>query len=178
MRLFVAVEFSEIGGYLVSLQEKLKETGVKMTFPKAFHITLKFLGEVDEKKVDNLKEVLKKVKFEPFKAKVKDIGVFPSETYIRVVWVGLEDGKHMAEIQKQVEDLMAKEGFKKEEREFVAHITIARIRVIKDENKKDFSEFVKNIKIKEKEVDIKNFKLIKSELTKTGAIYEDVEEFS
>jgi 2'-5' RNA ligase len=176
MRLFIAIDFDEIKDYLALLQETLKEADARMTFPESFHITLKFLGEVSDSKVEDIKEKLKRIKFKPFKAKTKELGVFPSENYIRVVWLGLEDGKHITKLQEQVESVL--KGFRKDDNPFTPHITLARIKFIDDNNKESFVKLIKSIKLENKEVEIKNFKLVKSALTTKGPVYEDVAVFS
>lgn len=173
MRIFIAIEFEEISDYLKHLQGKVPEA--KMTFPKQFHLTLKFLGEVADDKVGGIKEKLKAVKFEQFKLKLGKIGVFPNEKFIRVVWVGLEDGGNANKLQQQIENSL--EGMFEKDNRFHPHITLARIKFVEEEKKQEFVDAVKKIEVEQKEVEIKSFKLIKSTLTKQGPIYEDLEVF-
>ena len=103
MRTFIAIELPEtIKEYLKEIQKEL--TGIKASFVKDFHLTLKFLGEVSEDKIEKIEEKLKEVNFEPFKVTLSNTGVFPSESYIRVVWVGLEPEDKIIEIQKKVNE--------------------------------------------------------------------------
>jgi 2'-5' RNA ligase len=173
MRLFIAIEFEELSDYLKQLQQQIPEA--KATFPKQFHLTLKFLGEVDENKLEEIKKKLKQIPFSPFKLKLKDTGVFPSEKFIRVVWIGLEDGEQIKQLQQQIENSL-EEMFKKDDR-FHPHITLARIKFIENEKKEEFISKIKEIKIEPKEIEIKSFKLIKSTLTGEGPVYEDLEVF-
>ncbi len=174
MRLFIAIELEELADYFKQLQEKIPK--VKATFPKQFHLTLKFLGEVEESKAGKIKEILGKIDFSHFKMKLSNTGVFPNEKFIRVVWVGLEDGEKITGLQQNIEDSL--EGmFKKEKRGFSPHITLARIKFIEDDKKEGFVEAIKSIGIEQKEVEVKSFKLIKSTLTKEGPVYEDLEVF-
>jgi 2'-5' RNA ligase len=172
MRLFIAIEFEDAADYLKQIQEQLPDA--KATFPKQFHLTLKFLGEVEEDKVEEIKNKLSKVKFEPFAAKLGEIGVFPSESFIRVVWVGVEDGEKIIQLQQEIENTLTE--FKQDKR-FHPHITLARIKFIEEEKKKEFVEALKNIKVGQKESEIKNFKLIKSTLTPESPVYEDLAVF-
>jgi len=172
MRLFVAIDLDQ-ESYFQQIQEKIPET--KATYPKIFHLTLKFLGETD--KQQEIAQALEKIKFKTFKLKTTKIGIFPSENYIRVVWLGLEDNNELKKLQQDVEKLLEPFKFKKDH-VFHPHITLARIKFIKPAQKKDFIEKLKQIKIEEKEFQVKEFKLIKSELTREGPIYEDVKVFS
>jgi len=77
MRLFIAIDLDN-ESYFKEIQDKIGSNGSKINFTKTFHLTLKFLGEVDESQVPKLKELLQKVKFESFKIKTTKIGVFPN----------------------------------------------------------------------------------------------------
>ena len=173
MRLFIAIEFEGISGYFKQLQEKIPK--VKATFPKQFHLTLKFLGEVEEGNVAKIKDNLKKVDFSGFSMKLGGIGVFPNEKFIRVVWVGLENGKNIEELQQKIEDSLA--GMFKKDSRFHPHITLARVKFIEDYKKEEFVNAVKSIEVEPKEAEVKSFKLVKSTLTKGGPVYEDLEVF-
>jgi 2'-5' RNA ligase len=172
MRLFVAIDLDN-EDYFKQIQGQIPEA--KATYPKAFHLTLKFLGDTDKK--EEIIKTLEKVQFNSFRLTTKEIGVFPSESYIRVVWLGLEDNNDLKKLQEDIEKTLEGFNFKKDF-DFKAHITLARIKFIRQEDKKDFVEELKQIKFVEKEFDVKEFKLIKSELTRQGAIYEDVKVFS
>ena len=171
MRLFIAIELEEFADYFKELQQKIPK--VKATYPKQFHLTLKFLGDVPDNKLDELKEKIKQVKFEHFKLKLGTTGVFPNEKFIRVVWVGLEDGEKITNLQKQIE--FALEGMFKKDNKFHPHITLARIKFIENDKKEEFTSTIKSIEIEPKEANIEKFKLIKSTLTGEGPVYEDLE---
>ncbi|MBN2112181.1 RNA 2',3'-cyclic phosphodiesterase [Candidatus Woesearchaeota archaeon] len=171
MRLFIALELEELADYFKELQQKVPKA--KATYPKQFHLTLKFLGDVQDNKLAEIKEKLKQVKFEPFQLKLGKTGVFPSEKFIRVVWVGLEDGEKIKKLQEQIEKAL--EGIFEKDSRFHPHITLARIKFIEEDKKEEFIKSVKAIEIEPKETKIKNFKLIKSILTGEGPVYEDLE---
>lgn len=171
MRLFIAIEFNNIKEYLHELQSKIPKA--KAAFPKHFHLTLKFLGEIKEEKIPEIIERLKEIKFEHFKLRLGNIGVFPNEKMPKVVWVGLKDRTEITKLQKEIEEKL---GFlSKKDKRFHPHITIARIKHIED--KKIFIQHIKKIETKQKEIEITRFKLIKSTLTSKGPAYEDLEVF-
>ena len=97
MRLFIAIEVPEdVKGYLSAVQEKISNDVANKIRPvnkNQIHLTLKFLGEVQQDKAEKIKNELKKIAFSPFSVCLDKIGVFPSESYIRVVWVGLKPEK-------------------------------------------------------------------------------------
>ena len=134
------------------------------------HLTLKFLGNVDEKILIEVKRRLKEIKYKKFEAKISEIGVF-SPSYVKIVWVKLDNCYDLQRIiDEKLEDI-----FKKEER-FMGHITIARVKYIK--NKKYFLGELKKTEIPDGlKFKVKNFKLKKSELKPEGPIHKIIEEY-
>jgi len=170
MRLFVAISFNEFSDYFKKLQEQLPKA--KHTFPKEFHITLKFLGEADEKKAEKIKEKLSELKFNEFECEINGIGYF-SEKFLRTVFVNITDSGKIAELQKQI-DSKLKDFFEKE-KNFEAHITIARVKFV--ENKMDYIENLKKIKTEKSIKKVNSFELMKSTLTPEGPVYEVLGKF-
>ena len=177
MRLFIAIEIPEdVKEYMVKIQEKVDDTTAKIRLVKKnqIHLTLKFLGEVQPDKIEDIKKALKKITFNPFSACLDKIGVFPNESYIRVIWIGLEPEEPILELQKDIDENL-KKLFKKE-KDFKSHLTLARVKYIEDKN--NFINKLKTINIENKKIDINCFKLIKSTLTSEGPVYEESEIFS
>lgn len=173
MRLFIAINFNELRDYFAELQKQLPNNA-RLSLVRSFHLTLKFLGEVQPNKVDEIVGILKTIKFEPFSVFTDSIGIFPTENYIRVVWVGLKPEEKILELQKDIDESLKK--FFKKERDFKAHITLARVKF--PEDKKSFVEEVKKIKVNCKKIEVKDFRLVKSTLTAKSPIYEDLEVFN
>ncbi len=175
MRLFVAVELpKEIKDKLYDFQLKIKPF-VKAVFvhKKNLHLTLKFLGEVEEKRLDGIKNKLKNVNVRKFKVRIEGTGVFPNEKFIRIVWVGLGPEEKVIELQKKVDEELIE--FSEQETRFKAHLTLARVKHVK--NKKNLLDFLKNSNIGGEFV-VSEFSLIKSELTKDGPRYSVVETYA
>jgi RNA 2',3'-cyclic 3'-phosphodiesterase len=134
MRLFVAVNIpDELKEKIACLKEKLRLSGadVKWVKKENFHITLKFLGEVAEEKIEGICLALKKTAQGdgPFEILFKGLGAFPDKKRPRVVWLGIENGKErLANIFKNIDVELESMGFKKETREFASHITLGRAR--------------------------------------------------
>ena len=169
MRLFIAIDFNELKNYFIELQ-KLLPKDAKLSFTKSFHLTLKFLGEVQPNNVANIVNTLKRIRFNSFSVFLDSIGVFPSESYIRVVWVGLNPEDKMLDLKNKIDESL-NELFEKE-KSFKTHITLVRVKYLAD--KKYFLEQIKKIKVENKKVEINNFRLIKSTLTPKGPCYEDL----
>ncbi len=173
MRLFIAIEAPEtIKSHILEVQRRL--TGAKLTPAKNFHLTLKFLGEVTPAQTDEVKKRLEKIQFKPFTATLAGTGIFPSEQMIRVVWIGIDPREIICELQKQIDEAL--HGIFPKEKSFQPHITLARVKEVP--NKKQFAEQVKHLKIEPLSFEVKEFKLIESQLTSEGPIYKDVAVYS
>lgn len=173
IRAFIAIEFSdEVVKEIARVQEllgKVKFVG-KLTELENLHLTFKFLGEIDEDKLAKVRKALKKVEFSKMKLKLGKIGIFSGRENPRIVWIKLE-GKEIYDLEKKI-DLALNGMFKPEER-FMGHLTIARIKHVKD--KKEFLEHIDSIHVKPVVFECSKFKLKKSELKPIGPVYNDLE---
>jgi 2'-5' RNA ligase len=96
------------------------------------HLTLKFLGNVSAPRLAEVKSSLKQLTFPSFTAEIKGSGAFPNLRHMNVIWVGVNEGwSQVEQIYEQVEKLLSGLGFKRENRPFSPHITIARVRSIR-----------------------------------------------
>ncbi len=103
---------------------------LKIVPPENFHITMKFLGELNDKTAGILAESFSKIKFDeneiPFS--LKGLGMFRNDSG-GVLWAGIEsDMKLLKNIQRVIEAFTKSFGFEKEKRNFVPHITLARLK--------------------------------------------------
>lgn len=180
MRTFIALDLSQdIKAELSRLEDGLKkaDADIKWVKPENIHITLKFLGEVDEAKLAGIKQILDGIsaQFKPFEITLFKLGAFPSLNYARVVWVGID--KSCAEVEKiasQVEEELEKIGFPKEERPFSAHLTLGRVKSAK--NKDKLKEMLASLEARPKSSLIDKIVLYKSTLTPSGPIYTAIHE--
>ena len=173
MRLFIAMDFNELKDYFIELEGFLPKNA-RLSLTKSFHLTLKFLGEVQSDKVESITKTLENIKFEHFSIFLDSVGIFPTDNYIRVVWIGLKPEDKILELQNKIDNSL-KSLFKKD-KDFKAHITLARVKY--PEDKKAFLEQLRKIKVENKKVEIKNFRLIKSTLTPKGPIYDELAVFN
>lgn len=159
MRLFISIDLpNEIEDYLFKLQDHL--TNVNKT--NSFHLTLKFLGEINDP--DQVIDNLTKIKSELFELKLSKIGVFPNKKNIRVIWVGVETQQLLFELAKKIDTVLDL----KRDFDFHPHVTLARV------NKKiEFPE----INIEPKSFLINEFVLYQSTLTYQGPIYNIIKKF-
>ena len=171
MRTFVSINIpEEIRKEIEKIQDFLPEFFGKKTELENLHLTLKFLREIDESKVEKVKKMLREIKIEKFATEIDEIGVF-SEKFIRIVWLHMKDCENL---QKQIDGAL-KDLFEPEKR-FMSHLTIARIKKLKD--KKGFLQDLKKIKIEKIKFMVDKFYLMKSELTAEGPRYSVLEEYN
>ncbi len=131
-RLFVACELPpEVRDALGGLQDSLRRAGagrLRWARPEGIHVTLKFLGGVDERRLGEVTAALANA-IEPFELRVRPaaLGGFGGAR-IRVVWVGLEgDVDGLAALAARIDGALAPLGFPREQRPFAAHLTLARV---------------------------------------------------
>ncbi len=134
MRAFIAINLSdEIRRAIARLQEALRgktpSAGLRWVEPDRIHLTVKFLGEIDEARIGDVTEALGRFTgpLRPFDVRVRGIGAFGERGPVRVVWVGVEDPDGgLGRCHACCEDAMAGLGVPREDRPFSAHLTLAR----------------------------------------------------
>jgi len=173
MRLFIAIEPGYLSGYFKILQSQIPGDLAKFSLAKSFHLTLKFLGEVDESWLEAIKTSLNKVSFTPFTAFLTGIGFFPNEKNIKVIWLGFDQSEKIIELQKNIDKSLRH--ILKPDNRFHPHITLARVKLIKD--REMFLAKISQINTEEKQLEAVSFRLIKSTLTPEGLVYEVLAEF-
>lgn len=163
MRLFLAIDIpDEIKEKIIAIQNQMKnEIPANYVERENLHITLKFIGEVKE--IEML-DPLHEIGFEPFKISLSQVGVFPNEEYIRVIWIGIDKGAD--QINRLHQNIESKIPFERSEK-YHPHITIARVRSkIHNRSKKLLNTGLDD------EFEVKKFILYKSTLTPSGPVYQ------
>ena len=179
MRLFVAIDLpKDIKDHLYNLQKQIgnKYAKIKWVDKKSLHLTLKFLGDFNERDLKDLKQALSEIKIKTFKLKLEKFGVFSNLGYngpISVMWAGIEKSKDLFELQKEVDYRTI--NIYNSPVDFNAHLTFGRVKIIKD--KKKFMDSLNNIKIQKLDFEVASFVLFKSTLSKDGPNYEVLEKY-
>jgi len=182
MRLFFAVPLS--GDVRAAIEEALADFPIKKPpwrWIKSanLHITLKFLGEVDDTVLDSLIESGKSAasRIAPFTLVYGPFGGFPSLSRPRVLFYSVTDGAtELAGLARVIEEEVASLGFPEERRAFKAHVTLARVkrpieRVVRDKLKEVESLPPGTVQ------KVESFSLFRSHLKRDGAVYEELERF-
>lgn len=171
VRLFIAAEPSkEIRQNIYECSKTLAGAD-KLTFSKEeqLHITLKFLGEVPENKIPQIKEAMKKISSAPYTIKVSKTGTFGKPP--RVIKAEVKDENSSENIARQLDELLSKIGFARENKKFSPHITIARVK----EYSPSLAQKIKAISEEEfGSCTVSSILLKKSILTPQGPIYSTI----
>jgi RNA 2',3'-cyclic 3'-phosphodiesterase len=178
MRLFIAVDLpNEVREALAGIQGALRplSDSVRWVAPESIHITLKFLGEVPEKQVDDIDTALAGLSWKPFTVTVRGVGFFPGNRSPRVFWAGME-APTMEGLAVELDSRMERLGFEKEKRAFRPHITLARARDTRIDSslvtgasqyeEHDFGSFTAD-----------RVFLFRSSLKSSGSVYERLKEY-
>ena len=170
--------YQERAGELRSRWQGRFASRMSWTKPGNWHLTLKFLGHVQDDKVDAVKQALSAVRFKPFTFQGGGCGFFPPKGRPRVFWLGLRQGaEECRSLAAQLEQALAPLGFEPERRPFSPHLTLARIKetlpgpnpwdkAMADVDAKPWPEVVQD-----------RFVLWRSDLKPTGPVYTPLQEY-
>lgn len=130
IRAFIGIDFErELKNDIYSLQQRLKRYAVKGRWKHIdnFHLTLKFLDEINSKQQGQIDEAMKKVCMDksPFRLETEGLGVFDGRDSIRVLWLGLKgDLQQLQTLSKDIDKQINPIGFAPEKRSYTPHITV------------------------------------------------------
>lgn len=174
MRLFVAVPLTDEARHHV---DHLLDTGAipgRLNHPDKWHLTLRFLGEVDEVARDRVMVCLDGTDLgDAFRVRWGGLGAFPRPSQATVLWVDVEQGfEHLEALHERVEGALDRAGFPPEERPFVPHLTLSRIRP-----PVDVTALVEGTDALEVAMPVDRIALYRSHLGGGPARYEELESF-
>ena len=159
------------------IQFKLKDEKIKWVDTWNMHITLFFLGDTDDDFIpvisDRIVELLQGIK--SFSLKLNGLGLFKSLHDPKVMWIGINPSDKLKELKTLVDQVIVPLGFEKDTREFKPHLTLGRIKYMKDkENLKRIIDQNKEYDFGEILIDQLNF--YESTLTSKGPIYKIIKQ--
>ena len=139
MRLFVGIEISPaVVAATLDLIAELQTASAKLApqsritwvTAERLHITIRFIGHVDDTRVDEIRAVLAPpLALDPFSLTIAGVGTFPPKGSPRVVWAGLTAGHdQLMATERTVSERLARAGVPREERPYNPHLTLARVR--------------------------------------------------
>jgi 2'-5' RNA ligase len=167
-RLFLAIDPPErIRDEISALYGAI--AGAQWMGDEQIHLTLRFIGEVDNTTENQIIDVLQKVSIPPFTLALKGIGVFPLRKEPRILWIGVQENQILMRMQAQIERALASIQIEPDPRKFFPHITIARL---SNAHQERIGQFIsENNLFSTEPFEVSEFYLYRSYLGKTGAIY-------
>jgi RNA 2',3'-cyclic 3'-phosphodiesterase len=131
------------------------------------HVTLRFIGEVDEGAAADIDQALAQIKARRFELTVAGVGHFGT----RMLWAGIERNDALYHLRDKVESAIVRLGFEPEGRRYAPHISLARLKGSHDPRIQAF--LAENALFRGDPFLVDHFSLVASYLTKSGSIYED-----
>ena len=148
---------------------------IKWVYRKNHHLTLKFIGNLKSADIEPVQNYLinKIAGISRFSITVSGLGIFPSLSRPRVIWIGIEESPDLLKVFQAIESATAAIGYSKEKRPFSPHITLGRVRRYYKPNEiKDLKKFFMNYKTgKIGEQEFKELILYRSILKSIGPTY-------
>jgi RNA 2',3'-cyclic 3'-phosphodiesterase len=127
VRLFVGIGFPE------DIRERLSGLcggvpGARWVPPENFHLTLRFIGEVDGGDAEDIYHALMQVRPPRFDLTLSGVGHFGSGTEVRSLWVGIERNPELLALRDRVDSALARAGVERDGRRYTPHVTLGRLR--------------------------------------------------
>jgi 2'-5' RNA ligase len=181
MRTFIAIKIvpeKKLTDLVATLKKSLNNEIINWADVDNLHLTLRFIGETEQKQVEEIIRLLDKVAqhFYPFQFSLKDVGFFKSKNQPRILFFAVEKGFVLNQLAAEIEERIVNLGFSGEERSYNPHLTIGRIKFI--QNKMAFYELINRLKGTEiQTVKVSEITYYQSILTSSGAVYKPLKIF-
>lgn len=175
MRTFIAIKIvpeKKLKDLVSVFKNALKDEIINWADTDNLHLTLRFIGETEQKQLDEIIRLIDEVaqRFKPFQLNLKDVGFFKSQNQPRVLFFAAENGFMLKQLAAEIEKMVVACGFSVEERFFNPHLTIARIKFL--QNKMAFYDLINQFMGTEiQTVTVSEIVYYQSILTSAGAIY-------
>jgi 2'-5' RNA ligase len=180
-RLFVAIKVNPDEKFLAQfriLKSSLMHERIKWVEDHNIHITLKFFGETEEAKIPRISAVLRSIasQTKPFSFLLKHLGIFGSSYEPRVIWIGIEPYQELEILMRRIRDQLKPLGFDLDRQNLVPHLTLGRVKSLKD--KQLFNRSIERFNsISSEKLKTGSFILFESILKKEGPIYRSLDTF-
>ena len=179
MRLFVALDLNtKVVANLTELVRRLAPIApIRWVHPQNMHVTLKYIGEWDENRLDEVVEALGRVRVtRKVKVALAGLGFFPYGRHPRVFWVLAENAPPLRQLASSVDGCLSQLGIAPEVRPFLPHLTLGRLHGRPDLT--ELHEAIEELPSRDfGQIEPESFTLYGSKLTAKGPIHEKIDEF-
>ncbi len=155
-------------------------TKLKFVEKENLHISLKFLGDLNSLEIEKINNILQDIFCEQDQFSInlsENLGLFPGTLNPRILWIGINKGNEtILELNQLINNKLKSEPFYKNDKNFVPHVTLARIKYIKYTSK--FYDSIKDLKINPIADIIKRIDLMESKLSIQGPTYKTISNIS
>lgn len=161
------------------VRHKLRNERINWIDPDNLHITLKFLGNTEEELIPELIKNTASVitTYNPFTLNLQGLGVFRNIHDPHVIWMGCRIEDSMAELKTELERALKNLGFESESRAFSPHLTLGRIKLIRQTNQlKELLTQYKDLEFQK--IIIRELIYYESRLTASGSVYTPLHRFT
>ena len=168
-RLFTALDLPD------SVKDQLASLGygipnARWSKRDQFHLTLKFIGDVEEPISEDIAQALSSIRFFPFEIRLSGLGCFPPKQDPKILWAGVQSDEKLEILQRKIERKLMETGIEPERRKFSPHVTLAKL------EKTSLSRVVPYLShhgvFKTESISIDHFSLYQSHLSSNGSVYE------
>lgn len=176
VRAFMSIDIEDqsILSKVQSIQQKLDRDAAKMKIVKSenIHFTLRFFGDTQIIKLDQIQKHLERIEITPFEIEVTGVGSFPNSRRPRIIWIGVtHNASKILSLKNEIDSSLLELDYQPEKRKYTPHATIARVRHVRDskriaENLEDLGDEVIG------RMTVRTVNMMKSTLTPSGPIYE------
>jgi 2'-5' RNA ligase len=180
LRTFIAINLpsGRAREEVLKFQRTVSQIGfdIKLVEPENIHITLRFLGDIQKKIIEDLKTELDEIQFSPFEVTLEGVGVFPDYGRINVIWVGIRGGNiGLVDLYDRINHALEATGIPLDRRGLSPHITVVRVR--SGRNREILSKTVRELEGSAfGSFEVNSFHLMQSNLTPKGPIYQSLHE--
>lgn len=175
MRLFIAIDLPD--DLKINIGRLWADTipGARWVPVEQIHLTLSFLGEVEESAVEPLTEKLAHIHVPAFDLRCGGTGCFPTRHRPRVLWIGVEQEPHLYDLAAKVRAAVLACGIPQEDRHFSPHLTLARLKMKPSSEFDAFLDKHKDLKVPP--IHVREFTLFQSQLNWQGAVHVPIKHF-
>lgn len=179
-RLFVAIKIppsNALDDIYSELKQKLSQSKINWVNRDNFHLTLKFLGNVEDYYVNSLIKLLEQVAAgnTNFVLETTKIGCFSSKGKVHVIWYDYKPNHLFNKLVSSIQKSLVELDFKSEKRNIMPHLTLGRVKYLAPGN--NLQEIISGIEPVSSMYKVDNFYLVKSTLTPNGAVYNVIKTF-
>ena len=174
LRLFVALEIpNEVRRTIASIGTGLPDA--RWVSPESLHITLRFIGEVEEYVAEEVDAELVGIRVRPFTIGLSGLGCFESRNRVRAVWARVVAGDELTQLQRSIELALRRAGLTPDTHKFVPHVTLCRLRQVPVEGVVPYLQLHGDFRSVPFVAD--HFTLFRSHMGRSGSHYEPLAQY-